>query len=265
MAVHGFAPALAHVLAEEGGFVDHPLDPGGATKMGITRATLARVRGRPVSIAEVMALTRAEAAAIYRRLYWDGVRGDDLPPGVDLMVFDMAVHSGPRRAVRLLQRALGVAEDGLVGPVTLEAARAAAPGPLVATLASLRTGFLARLPAAAVFGRGWRQRVAAVERAALRMAAPAAGGGPGTSVSKDGPEAGSAWEVIMTHAKSFLASRTVWANLIGFAAIALSLLGFDVTGIDRGALTEAILQIVAGASFVLSTIGHIAATRRDRP
>ena len=103
MAMHGFEPALAHVLAQEGGFVDHPLDPGGATKMGITRATLARFRGRPVSVAEVMALTRAEAAAI------------PLPSGAaDLVFVSMAYHHFEDKpaAAREIRRVL--APGGLV-------------------------------------------------------------------------------------------------------------------------------------------------------
>lgn len=109
MAASNFERALAHVLAFEGGFVNHPLDPGGATNLGITRAMLARARGRPVTVAHVRALTRAEAASIYRRFYWNAVRADDLPGGLDLAVFDLAVNAGPTRAARLLQRTLGVA------------------------------------------------------------------------------------------------------------------------------------------------------------
>ncbi|MCD6073099.1 MAG: hypothetical protein K0S42_3615 [Microvirga sp.] len=122
-----FDHAVELVLQHEGGFVHHAQDPGGATKFGITRETLSRVRGRPATIEDVRALTRAEAVAVYRRLYWDAVRGDDLPPGLDLAVFDLAVNSGPARAVRMLQTVLGVAVDGIVGPVTLEAAWQAEP------------------------------------------------------------------------------------------------------------------------------------------
>jgi hypothetical protein len=118
MAANSFEPSLAHVLKHEGGYVNHPADPGGATNLGITAATLARARGHPVSAADVAALTRAEAAAIYRRFFWNSARGDDLPAGLDHAVFDLAVNSGPGRAARLLQRVLAVAEDGVIGPAS---------------------------------------------------------------------------------------------------------------------------------------------------
>src|SRR3954447_9587673 len=100
MARDAFANCLAFVLEEEGGYSDMPGDPGGATNMGITRATLADWRGAPVSKDDVLSLERDEAAAIYRRRYWDAIRGDELPAGLDLALFDDAVNSGPRMAVR---------------------------------------------------------------------------------------------------------------------------------------------------------------------
>ena len=165
-----FEKAVEIVLQHEGGFADHPRDPGGATKFGITRETLSRARGRPASVEDVRELTRAEAMAIYRWLYWDVVRADELPPGVDLAVFDLAVNSGPVRAVRMLQNVLGVPADGIIGPVTLKAARHADPLETIRRLTRARLGFLGRLAAWPVFGRGWRRRVLAVEQGALRLA-----------------------------------------------------------------------------------------------
>jgi lysozyme family protein len=127
MAADSFERALALVFELEGGFVDHPRDPGGATKFGITRATLAEARDRPASVADVRGLTRAEAAAIYRRLYWREAGCDRLPPGLDLVVFDFAVHAGPARAAKVLQGVLGLKQDGVIGAVTQKAAEA--PGP----------------------------------------------------------------------------------------------------------------------------------------
>lgn len=173
MAQANFEICLEHVFRFEGGYVDHPLDPGGATKYGITRATLSRWRGRPVAKAEVMALTRADAAAIYRANYWDAVAGDELPAGLDLALFDYAVNSGPGRAIRTLQALHGVRADGIIGPVT-RAAIAGAPVPVqIRTLCRARRGFLGRLPTWATFGRGWSNRVAMVEKAALALAATA--------------------------------------------------------------------------------------------
>ena len=165
-----FGQAVALVLQHEGGFVQHPRDPGGATKFGITRETLSRSRGRPASVDDVRGLTPTEAVEVYRRLYWDPLRADDLPPGLDLAVFDLAVNSGPVRAVRMLQAVLGVAADGIVGPATLGAARQADPIETIRRLARSRLGFLGRLATWPVFGRGWRSRVLSIEREALRLA-----------------------------------------------------------------------------------------------
>jgi lysozyme family protein len=165
-----FDNRLPVVLRHEGGFVQHPRDPGGATKFGITRDTLTRSRGRRVSVDDVRNLTEAEAGGIYRRFYWDAVRGDELPPGLDLAVFDLAVNSGPSRAVRMLQSVLGIEADGLVGPSTLKAARRANAEDAIRRLTRARLGFLARLPSWPVFGRGWRRRALAIEQEALRLA-----------------------------------------------------------------------------------------------
>jgi lysozyme family protein len=170
MASTSFPAALGVVLSHEGGFVDHPLDPGGPTKFGITLATLARARGCAVTAGEVRALGREEAGGIYRRLYWDEIRADELPDGVDLALFDFAVNAGTTRAARTLQTVLGCPADGIVGPVTLAAARSARAPDTVRALTRARLDHLSRLPTWPVFGRGWRRRVLAVETAALRRA-----------------------------------------------------------------------------------------------
>ncbi len=241
-----FERSLALVLQHEGGFVQHPRDPGGATRFGITCGTLSRARGRAASVEDVRHLTRAEAAAIYRRFYWDVVRADELPQGLGLALFDLAVNSGPARAVRMLQGVLGVEPDGLVGPLTLTAARGADPAETIRRLTRARLGFLARLSTWPVFGRGWRRRVLAVEQEALRLAA---------SSSPQGT-------TDMIDTKTILASRTIWANLIGLAALALSLLGFDASALNTGAFQEAAVQLVAAASFVASTVFRILATKQ---
>ncbi|NIX76907.1 glycoside hydrolase family 108 protein [Microvirga terricola] len=165
-----FDEALAVVLTHEGGFVQHRLDPGGATNFGITRETLSRARGCPASVEDVRDLAQAEAGAIYRRFYWDVIRGEELPLGIALAVFDAAVNSGPGRAVRLFQEALAVPVDGLIGPLTVKAAGKADPAETIRAFTRARLGFLARLAIWPVFGRGWRRRVLAVEQEALRLA-----------------------------------------------------------------------------------------------
>ncbi len=174
MADTRFDRCLAEVLRHEGGYADHPADPGGATNMGITRKTLALWRKVSpwwdLPKTEVQKLTRAEAAQIYRAIYWAPCKGENLPAGIDLAVFDYAVNSGPDRAIRTLQAALGVAVDGQVGPITLGAATKANARVVVDAICDRRLSFLQGLSTFATFGRGWTSRVAAV-RAAARAAA----------------------------------------------------------------------------------------------
>lgn len=174
MASTSFPGAVALVLAHEGGFVDHPHDPGGATRFGITQATLARARGGRASPADVRRLSVEEAKTIYRRFYWDPIRADDLPAGLDLAAFDFAVHSGPTRSARTLQAVLGVAADGVVGPQTLAAAARAPVPETIRRLTAARLALLENLPTWRIFGRGWRRRVLAIRDEALRRARLAA-------------------------------------------------------------------------------------------
>lgn len=122
-----FQTALALVLKHEGGYVNHPSDPGGHTNKGVTLANYRRYVKPGGTVADLKAISDQEVATVYRRFYWDAVKGDDLPAGVDYAVFDFAVNSGPRRSAEFLQRTLGAAQDGKIGPKTLAAARAAKP------------------------------------------------------------------------------------------------------------------------------------------
>jgi lysozyme family protein len=242
-----FETALLLVLRHEGGFVEHPRDPGGATNLGVTLQTLSRARGYAVSTQDLRNLTVEEATEIYRRLYWNVIRADELPPGLDLALFDLAVNSGPSRAIMLLQKVLGLKADGLIGPITLEAARRTDPVEAIRHLTRERLGFLFRLPIWPVFGRGWRRRVLDVEREAIRLASS-------SHPLKGMPD--------MLDTKTILASRTVWANLIGLAAVILGLFGFDASALNGSAFQEALVQFIAAASFVASTIFRIMATRQ---
>lgn len=170
MAAANFERALKLVLIHEGGYVDHPADPGGATNLGVTLGTLSQVLGRPATKAEVRALTRATVAPIYRANYWDAVQGDHLPAGVDYAVFDFAVNSGKGRAIPSLQRAIGVADDGLLGPVTLANATATPALQTIERICADRMTFLRRLITWKTFGKGWTSRVEGVRAEALAMA-----------------------------------------------------------------------------------------------
>ena len=170
MAKANFSACLAHVLASEGGYVDHPKDPGGATNLGITLATLQAWRGGPVTKADVRALTREEAAAIYRAHYWNKVKGDELPAGLDLVAFDAAVNSGTYRAAKWLQSAVGAAPDGLIGPKTIALTKKPNSALAVRRTLQARKNFLLSLPTWSIFGKGWSARLNSVEAAALKMA-----------------------------------------------------------------------------------------------
>ena len=172
---------IAFTMAREGGYVDDPDDPGGATNLGITLATLASWRGRPVSKAEVRALGCAEAQAIYAARYWCG---DDLPPGLDLVAFDAGVMSGPSRGIRFLQTALGVTADGRLGPET-RAAAARADGPTtIARACAARLAWLRGRSTWGKFGDGWSRRTALVEARAQRMWLEAAGLDPAPALKR---------------------------------------------------------------------------------
>ncbi|MDH2311418.1 glycoside hydrolase family 108 protein [Methylobacterium brachiatum] len=171
MAAANFERALALVLVHEGGYVDHPADPGGATNLGVTIGTLSDWLGRPATKAEVKALTKVSVAPIYRRNYWNAVRADELPSGVDYCVFDFAVNSGKGRAIPSLQRALSVADDGKLGPLTLAAATSKDAGQTIERICADRLAFLRRLSTWPTFGRGWTARVEGVRAEAMALAA----------------------------------------------------------------------------------------------
>jgi lysozyme family protein len=175
MAKDSFNEALRAVLRHEGGYVDHPRDPGGATNLGITQGTLAAWKGRPVTKAEVRALTVDEAGLIYRARYWDPIKGDKLPAGLDLALFDFAVNSGVSRAVRTLQSIVGARVDGDLGLITLQAINGRSASALIRKLQAARLAFLRRLGTWSTFGRGWARRVREVEADALAVAAHSPG------------------------------------------------------------------------------------------
>lgn len=162
-----FDRALPLVLQYEGGYVDHPKDPGGATNLGITQKVLAAWRGRSVTKAEVKALTVAEAGEIYRANYWKPVRGDVLPGGLDLATFDAGVNSGPKRGIQWTQKAVGVAADGVFGSKTLTAAQNADVPKAIKAACAARLGFVRSLAIWNTFGKGWSKRIANVEALGL--------------------------------------------------------------------------------------------------
>lgn len=147
-----FSKLVERVLSHEGGYVNNPKDPGGETQWGIAKRSYPNV--------DIRRLTREGAIAIYRRDFWERVQGDKLPPEIAFQAFDAAVNHGVGNAVRWLQRAAGVADDGHIGPVTLSAIKKAQRADLVLNFNAVRLEFYANLSTFPTFGRGWTRRVA---------------------------------------------------------------------------------------------------------
>ena len=166
-----FEKCLAKMLAHEGGFVNHPKDPGGMTNLGVTKRVWEEWVGHEVDEKQMRALTPETVAPLYKRKYWDAVRADDLVAGVDYCVFDVAVNSGPGRAIKFLQSAVGVTVDGGFGPATLAAVKDSEEDPtrLIELYCAKRLDFLQSLKTFETFGKGWSRRVAEVKDAALKM------------------------------------------------------------------------------------------------
>lgn len=171
MAASSYDAALARVLAHEGGYGNHPSDPGGPTNFGITVADYRRYVKPDATAADVKAMMRDAATTIYRARYWDALICDDLPAGVDYAVFDYGVNSGVARAAKVLRRKLALADDAAVALV-LRAAGTAHAAKLIAAICDERMAFLQSLKTWPVFGKGWSRRVAEVCALALTMAAP---------------------------------------------------------------------------------------------
>jgi lysozyme family protein len=165
-----FEQCLALVLKSEGGYVNNPKDPGGRTNLGVTQKVWEDWVGHPVEEADMKALGPQDVAPLYKKQYWDKISGDSLPLGIDYAAFDMAVNSGVGRAAKTLQQVLGVGADGQVGQATISACEAANPRDVATGICEKRLAFLQSLPTYATFGKGWSNRVAAVEKAAFEMA-----------------------------------------------------------------------------------------------
>lgn len=164
-----FDSALQCVLVHEGGFANHPKDPGGATMRGVTLKTFRRFFGADRTVQELRHIGDDQLARIYRTGYWDKCSCDELPAGIDYAVFDLAVNSGPGRAAKFLQAAVGAEQDGAIGPNTLGLVAAGEPASIIKSICDQRQTFLQGLKTFTIFGRGWTRRVAEVRQKALEM------------------------------------------------------------------------------------------------
>ena len=147
-----FDQAFETLIGHEGGYVNDPRDPGGETKYGISK------RAYPGE--DIAGMTLERARELYRRDYWGPAGCDAVPDVVKFDLFDMAVNSGVKTAIRTLQRAVGTEPDGVLGPVTLQAIQSMHAARLVARFNGHRLQFMSSLPTWPAFGRGWANRIA---------------------------------------------------------------------------------------------------------
>lgn len=152
-----FDQAFDALIGFEGGYSNNPADPGGATNWGVT-SKVAYANGYTGDMRDY---PRDSAKAVYRAKYWDAVQADQLPDAVRYSVFDAAVNSGVHQAIQWLQQAVKVGDDGVMGPVTLQAVQGADGGKLAANYNGERLDFMTNLPTWSTFGKGWARRVAA--------------------------------------------------------------------------------------------------------
>ena len=165
-----FDACLAHLLKHEGGFVNHPSDPGGATNLGVTQAVWEGWIDRSVSEKNMKALTPAKVAPLYREMYWDRIKADKLPSGVDYCVFDAAVNSGVSRAAKWLQTTVGAVADGAIGEQTLKQVLLTNPQMVIDKYSAIRLEFLKGRSTWPTFGKGWERRVEEVKATANNLA-----------------------------------------------------------------------------------------------
>jgi lysozyme family protein len=250
-----YAPTMKKIRKSEGGYVNHPKDPGEATNEGVTQAVYDEYRtSENLTKRSVKWITEDEVNEIYKTRYADKVRYDDLPAGVDYATLDGAVNSGVSRGAKWLQSSLGVTSDGVVGAKTIAAAEKADAIKTVKSMCAKRMSFLRGLTIFSTFGKGWTSRVARVEAEAVAMAmeyrgisakslpialqAEAEHAASSSKVSSAGAKASGAGA-----AGSTTATASDWSNLAG---------------------TESIILIVAAVGFVVLAVYLIHRSRVNK-
>ena len=164
-----FNECLELLLSHEGGYVNHPKDPGGMTNLGVTKRVYDAWIGRESTEQEMRDLTPTDVGPIYKKNYWDKVKGDDLPSGVDWCAFDWAVNSGPGRPAKAIQRAVGATADGAIGPNTLKMVADKKPREIIEYVYQVRQSFYEGLKTFETFGKGWTRRNKETLEQALHM------------------------------------------------------------------------------------------------
>ena len=160
-----FDECLKMLLHHEGGYVNHPKDPGGETNLGVTKRVYEKWGGTK----EMKDLTVEDVAPIYKKEYWDRCKCDDLESGVDWAVFDWAVNSGTGRAAKAIQKICGAAQDGAIGPKTLALIGTQNTQYVIEEFGKIRQDFYESLKTFDTFGRGWTRRNKETTEKALEM------------------------------------------------------------------------------------------------
>ena len=159
MSENNWESSLEKILHHEGGYVNHPKDPGGETNLGLTKRVYEEWGGEK----DMKDLEVEDVEPIYKENYWDKVKGDDLPSGLDLCVFDFGVNAGPGRAAKFLQKMIGTTVDGGIGPNTLKAVNSYVDENGLETsienYQAARQEYYESLSTFDTFGRGWTRRV----------------------------------------------------------------------------------------------------------
>ena len=161
--------ALKMVVHHEGGYGGHPEDPGGETNLGVTRAVYEQCVNRQVMDGEMKGLTVSSVATIYKTNYWDRIRADELPSGLDFAAFDWAVNSGTGRPAKVIQKYISAKQDGAIGPRTLALVAENDPANMIQYLYEQRQKFYERLKTFETFGKGWTRRNQETLKAAMEM------------------------------------------------------------------------------------------------
>jgi len=164
-----FDKCLHMLLEHEGGYVNHPSDPGGMTNLGVTKRVYDEWIGRESTEQEMRDLKPEDVAPIYRKNYWSRLRLDDVGSGIDWSLFDFSVNSGPSRPAKALQRAVGAVADGAIGPKTLQLVAEKDPEFVIDYIYTVRQAFYESLRTFDTFGRGWTRRNKETLEQALSM------------------------------------------------------------------------------------------------
>jgi len=244
-----FARSLQLVLAHEGGYVNHPSDPGGATNKGVTLKTYRRYVDPSGTVEDLKSISDAQLGVVYRRHYWNEVNAAMLPDGLDHALFDFAVNSGPARAAKMLQAVVGVAQDGRIAKITIDAVERKGCVATIEALCDARLSFLQRLRTWSSFGRGWKSRILRVRGEAL-------------AISRAWQSANSKPVALLQPVeipgldKPMTRSSTVWSAISNAAASpVLTTAGGLLYGLDwRVVAVLSIAGLLAGAGFAAWTI-----------